>query len=118
MPAIDVSPNTIVQDRNSGKMRIDSGLAKPGDMFAVTAPWCGHCNTLKKNVDSAQQQSQFNFFNLEGDRTPQHQAKTKEMGIEGFPTVYAVGPYGYLQQYQGGRSAEAIASNFKRRSYY
>ncbi len=109
---VEVIPNTITT--RNGQLALDTGLAKPGDMFAVTAEWCGHCTNLKKNVEAAQRLGKFTFFNFTGDASPAHQQAAKQLGVRGFPTVFKVKPYGLLERYEGPRHPEAIASTFSR----
>jgi thioredoxin-like negative regulator of GroEL len=108
----ELSPNAVQRD-SSGSWRISHPSAHPGGaLFAVVAPWCGHCSNLKKNIAQAQSVQPFNFFFLDGDKTDINRTKTNEMGIQGFPTIYYVAKDGILKEYNGGRSAEALARNF------
>jgi len=113
MSTIEVLPNAV---RNvGGRWQLISPLTHGGGgLFAIVAGWCSHCSTLKATVPQAQQIRSFDFFWMDGDRTPEHQEKTQEMGIEGFPTIYTIKKDGFLEPYEGGRSAQDLASNFRK----
>ena len=102
-----------MQKSYDGKWRITHPAAAPGGaLFAITSEWCTHCKNLKKNVQEAQLIQPFDFFFLDGDQTDAHRAKTTEMGVQGFPTMYQVGKDGVLTDYNGGRHVEALARTF------
>lgn len=112
--ATEIAPNAL-QKGPDGRWRIVHPSAHPGGaLFAVTAPWCGHCQNLKKNVTQAQLVQPFDFFYLDGDQSDSHRAKIEQMGIQGFPTMYYVGKDGILKEYNGGRHPEALARSFSK----
>src|SRR5690349_20226194 len=79
-----------------------------GALFAVTAPWCGHCSALKKSVAEAQARRPFDFFYSDGDKSDKHRQQVQQMGIEGFPTLYGIAPGGLLVPYEGGRDPNSL----------
>jgi len=111
MTSVEVSPDTI-QYRNGRWQFVHPVAHSGGALFAVTAEWCGHCNALKRSVPQAQKLSLFDFFWLDGDKSPAHQQKAQQMGIEGFPSMYFIERNGYLTPYNGGRSPEQLARVF------
>lgn len=80
-----------------------------GDLFAVTAEWCGHCKHLKENVALAQKQKRFGFYNLDGDANSK---LTQLMGIHGYPTCFKIEQGGKLTPYTGDRSTETLVKEF------
>lgn len=113
MSSTEILPNSL--RFTDGRWQLTSPLTHAGGgLFAVTADWCMHCSELKKAVPQAQQLNSFDFFWMDGDKSPHHQRKTQEMGIEGFPTLYTIKKDGFLESYEGGRSAQDLASNFSK----
>lgn len=112
---IEVSPNIL--KRENSRWVLDAPMAKTGGgLFTISAPWCKHCSELKKEVSKAQKIVPFDFFDMQGDKTESHKQKMKELGVNGFPTMFYVGKAGVLFPYTGDRSASALSEVFSRRN--
>ncbi len=103
-----LSPNAI--KNNGGSLQVLSPLVDAGSLVAVTSDWCGHCNSLKRNVQVAQQVRPFDAFYVDGEKAGMN--KLREWNVQGYPTIYRVERGGSLQEYNGSRSAESLAQNF------
>lgn len=112
--SVEIGPD-VIQKRN-GKWNLTLPIAQSGGgLFAITSSWCGHCNQLKQTVPKAQKIIPFDFFWLDAEKTPSHEAKARQMDVKGYPTMYYIGRDGVLQEYNGGRSEQDLAQVFHRR---
>lgn len=115
MVGIEIPPDAVQKTPRGWALNLPIAT-NGGAMFAVTAPWCGHCAELKKSVAEAQYRRSFDFFFLDGDKAGKLVA---QMGIEGYPTIYGVQPGGLLIEYPGARDAQTLANTFyKHRNHY
>lgn len=113
--SVEIQPN-VLKRNGYGQWVLDIPMAHSGGgLLAVTAEWCSHCNTLKNTVPKAQTLNPFDFYWMNGEKTPMHEQKSQEMGVEGYPTMYSIKRNGVLEEYRGGRSANDLASSFSRR---
>lgn len=94
-----------------GKLYVMSPMVRPGSMVAVTAEWCGHCVSLKKNVGLARQIYPFLAFFVDSEKAGP--GKLQQIGVQGFPTVFKVLSDGQLEKYEGSRDPRALASAFR-----
>ncbi len=113
MSGVEVPPDAIGKT-NRGWAITNPIAANGGALFAITAPWCGHCQQLKQQVREAQYQRPFDFFFMDGDKSQAHKLQTNRMGVEGFPTLYRVETGGQLVEYNGGRDVKSLAQNFSK----
>ena len=93
------------------QLYVRSPLVRPGSMVAVVADWCGHCVALKKSVALARQLYPFLAFFVDSEKAGA--AKLRELGVDGFPTVFRVMSDGRLQRYEGSRAPPILASYFR-----
>jgi len=109
--SIEIAPD-VLQYQN-GKWIITIPFAQSGGgMLAIGTEWCGYCKQLKNVVKNAQMEKNFDFFWMDGEKTPDHEAKSKQMNIKGYPTIFYINRNGVLHEYNGGRTAEDIAKVF------
>ena len=74
------------------------------------APWCGHCKKLAPEWEKAANRLASEGVKLGAVDATAHQQLAQKYGIKGFPTIklFAAGPKGSPQDYQGPREADAI----------
>lgn len=112
-PFVQVNPNAVVRDRQTGALRLLNGSSNMGGLFAVTVDWCHFCQDLKRNIALAKRIRPFPFYNLDAtnsDKNPVLAAKLKELDIDAFPRIFKIGFGGQLVEYTGGnRTPEMLA---------
>ena len=114
MVGVEIQPNVIVG--GADKPVIAATVAKAGGgLFAITAEWCGYCKKLKNSVETAKTIQPFDFFWMDGDKTPAHKKKSTELNVQGFPTIYYIDKGGRLLPYSGGREPADLVHIFHRR---
>ena len=113
MSSIEVGPNLVQQ--SSGFWRLMNPQSHVGGgLFAVVSPQCGHCKSLKQNVDRAQDYTPFNFYYMIGDKSREAFQRTNDMNIRGFPTMYKIHKGGILEEFNGNRDPQTLANTFRR----
>lgn len=86
--------------------------AGPG-LLAIVSEYCGHCKTLKGNVQEAQKTGHMNFYHLSGDGQDNETKRVmKELKVTGFPEMYEVGADGTLRPFTGARNPETLLAVF------
>lgn len=94
----------------------DSVVMNSDDMFLVAfvADYCGHCKNLKPEYLAAAKKLYGTGIRFAQIEAPQNQQLSSRFGIRGFPTIKVFGPGpksdAKAMEYQGERSAEAIAN--------
>lgn len=111
MSGIEVRSNLLTQSNNGQWVLQVPQSHRGGGLFAITADFCSHCQSLKKNVQEAQHRTSFDYFYLDGASQSNKQLLS-QMNIEGFPTMYNINRNGILTEYNGGRNVESLAQTF------
>lgn len=101
---------------------IDAEIAKGKDAWLIEfyAPWCGHCKNLVPEWKKAATQLQGSIKIGAIDATA-HKKWAGKFSVNGFPTIKFIPPGNpdAAEDYQGARSAEAIADfGFKKAELY
>lgn len=114
MDGVEIHPNVIMG--SSDRPILGTPMAKAGGgLFAITAEWCGYCKKLKNSVKQARTVQPFDFFWMDGDKTPAHKKKSTDLKVQGFPTVYYIDRGGQLLPYKGGREPGDLVHIFHQR---
>lgn len=87
-------------------------------MFA--ADWCGHCkHTLPHYIEAAQStRGSTNACVVVAKHDKVSGALLKSYGVEGFPTIIAIGSNGHIVPYQGNRSTASIVEFIRHYTQY
>jgi thiol-disulfide isomerase/thioredoxin len=114
MDGIEIHPNVIMGSPD--RPVLGTPMAKTGGgLFAITAEWCGYCKKLKNSVQQARGVQPFDFFWMDGDKSPAHKKKAVDMKVEGFPTLYYIERGGQILPYTGGREPSDLVHVFHSR---
>lgn len=96
----------------------DSEVAKSDSVWIVEfyAPWCGHCQSLTPEWKKAAK-ALAGIVKVGAADVDEHKALGARFGIQGFPTIKIfAGDKNKPIDYQGARSAQAIASEAARQA--
>jgi len=88
----------------------DSATAGKTVFIKFFAPWCGHCKSMAKDWEKLAAEWEGNAVGLvaEVDCTAAGKPLCDANGVKGFPTI-KYGDASDLQDYQGGRSFDALS---------
>ena len=107
----ECQPNVLSVSNGRAKLNWPAA-ASGGGLFAITAEWCGYCTKLKNNARLARQRIPFDFYWMDGDKSPAHKAKAAELQVSGFPTLFYINRGGELSKYNGGREPSDLIQIF------
>jgi protein disulfide-isomerase A6 len=96
----------IIHKKQGGKM----------GLISFTAPWCGHCRSLKKPYSETAKimGGSFPMFNVDCEK---YKDLGQKMKIQGFPTIKYVNREGTIgQDYISGRSIDEFLEDICKKS--
>lgn len=88
---------------------------QPLSLVEFYAPWCGHCQALAPNYESAAKELDGNNIKLAKVDCTQEETLCSDQGISGFPTL-KVFRNGSPSPYSGSRKSEGIVSYMVKQS--
>ncbi|GJN28712.1 hypothetical protein PR202_gb16869 [Eleusine coracana subsp. coracana] len=111
IPEANNEPVKVVVADNLDDMVFKSGK---NVLIEFYAPWCGHCKKLAPILEEAATTLQSDEDVLIAKMDATANDVPSQFDVQGYPTLYFVGPSGKLTSYDGGRTAEDIVDFIKK----
>ncbi|GJN40491.1 hypothetical protein PR202_gb29712 [Eleusine coracana subsp. coracana] len=111
IPEANNEPVKVVVADNLDDMVFKSGK---NVLIEFYAPWCGHCKKLAPILEEAATTLQSDEDVLIAKMDATANDVPSQFDVQGYPTLYFVGPSGKLTSYDGGRTADDIVDFIKK----